>query len=207
MRRVRVSAENGFTLIEMMISFSLFTVVTVIFLTTLTSVQKAAIRQSANSVNNDQARLAMIELDREIRSGNVLYDPATESPSGFVLRVYTQSNANTRTPSPGYVCRLWQITTAGQLKTRTWPPLQPEDASDWVIVADGIVNRMRSPAVTAFSRSDPSSATGGRIVNITLLVNSDYADHPGETVRIQQSITGRNTSYGFPVNVCSQTPS
>jgi len=195
------------TLPELMISMSIFAFVVMIFISTLASIQKATGRQSADSINNDNARLAMIELDREIRSGNVLYDPATESPAGFVLRIYTQSNANTRTPSPGYVCRLWEVTTGGVLRTRSWPPLQPEDASGWVTVAEGIVNRLTSPTVAAFSRSDPASATGGRVVNITLLVNNEYALHPNETVRIQQAITGRNTSYGFPVNVCSQTPS
>jgi type II secretory pathway pseudopilin PulG len=208
MLRMRLRHEEaGMSLAELMVSMSVFTVVVVIFLSTLTSVQQATVRESANSVSNDQARLAMTEFDREIRSGNVLYDPATESPAGFVLRIYTQSNANTRTPSPGYVCRLWQITTDGLLQTRTWPPQQPENASDWLTVATGIVNRMESPAVSAFSRSDPNSATGGRIVNIVLLVNSDFAHHPESTVRIQQSITGRNTSYGFPVNVCSTLPS
>jgi prepilin-type N-terminal cleavage/methylation domain-containing protein len=199
--------ESGFTLVEMMIALSMFTVVTVIFLTTLSEVQSATVRETADSVNNDQARLAMIELDREIRSGNVLYDPASETPSGFVLRIYTQSNANIRTPSPGYVCRLWRITTAGDLQTRYWPPNDPSQATQWITVASGIVNRTVSPPVTAFSRTDPASATGGRVVNITLLVNGNYAAHPTETVRIQQAITGRNTSYGFPVNVCSSTPS
>jgi prepilin-type N-terminal cleavage/methylation domain-containing protein len=199
--------ESGMTLPELMIAMSIFAFVVMIFITTLASIQRATARQSADSINNDAARLAMIELDREIRSGNVLYDPASESPAGFVLRIYTQSNANTRTPSPGYVCRLWEVTTGGVLRTRTWPPLQPEDASDWVTVAEGIINRMKSPTVAAFSRSDPASATGGRVVYITLLVNNDYSAHPNETVRIQQAITGRNTSYGFPVNVCSQTPS
>jgi type II secretory pathway pseudopilin PulG len=124
--------EGGMSLAEVMVSMSVFTVVVVIFLSTLTSVQQATVRESSNSVNNDQARLAMLEFDREIRSGNVLYDPATENPAGFVLRIYTQSNANTRTPSPGYVCRVWQITTTGLLQTRSWPPLEPQNASDWV---------------------------------------------------------------------------
>jgi hypothetical protein len=44
-------------------------------------------------------------------------------------------------------------------------------------------------------------------VNITLLVNNSYATRPNETVRIQSAITGRNTSFGFPTDVCSSTPS
>src|ERR671937_1558676 len=140
LRRIRHD-ERGMTLVELLVSMSIFTLVVVIFLTTLSAVQRTTNRQTADSVNNDDARLAMIELDREIRSGNVLYDPATETPSGFVLRIYTQSNANTRTPSPGYVCRLWQVTSDGKLQTRTWPPLDPADATPWLTVTTGIVNR------------------------------------------------------------------
>jgi prepilin-type N-terminal cleavage/methylation domain-containing protein len=207
MLRMRLRDEEaGMSLAELMVTMSVFSVVVVIFLTTLATIQRTVVREDADSVNNDQARLAMLEMDREIRSGNVLYDPAAESPSGFVLRIYTQSNANTRTPSPGYVCRLWQITSDGKLQTRSWPPSQPDNAGAWITVATGIVNRVVSPAVTAFSRSDPTSATGGRIVYITLLVNNQYSTHPNETVRIQQAITGRNTSYGFPADVCSGTP-
>lgn len=203
-RRARDQAGMG--LGEVMISMTVMVIVMVILFSTLSSVQKLASRTDSKGVNNDQARLAMIQLDREIRSGNVLYDPAAESPSGFVLRIYTQSNANIRTPSPGYVCRLWRINDDEELQSRYWPPNQPEDASPWITVATGIVNRITSPAVTAFARSDVNSATGGRVVNIVLMVNGAYDKRPEETVRIETSITGRNTSYGFPVNVCSSTP-
>lgn len=198
--------EAGMSLAELMITMSIMGLVVMIFITTMISIQRAVVRTDAHSVNNDQARLAMIEMDREIRSGNVLYDPASETPAGFVLRIYTQSNANIRTPSPGYVCRLWQITDDGLLQTRSWPPGQLDEASAWVTVATGVVNRVVSPTVPAFTRSDPTSATGGRIVFVTLLINNAYAKHPTETVRIQQAITGRNTSYGFPQDVCNGIP-
>jgi hypothetical protein len=204
--RSRLGEESGMGLGEVMISMTVMVVVIAILLSTLTAVQKLASRTDSKGINNDQARLAMIQLDREIRSGNVLYDPATESPSGFVLRIYTQSNANIRTPSPGYVCRLWRVNDEEELQSRYWPPNQPEDATPWITVATGIVNRIMSPTVTAFSRTDVASATGGRVINIVLMVNNAYDSRPEETVRIETSITGRNTSYGFPVNVCSSTP-
>jgi type II secretory pathway component PulJ len=211
-RRLRIDhgRQDGMSLAEVMVTMTLMMIVILTFTTILASIQRAVSHNDSRAINNDQARLAMIELDREIRSGNVLYDPATETGTGlvagFALRIYTQSNANIRTPSPGYVCRLWQITADGKLQTRYWPPNQPEDASGWLTVATGIVNRMMSPTVMAFSRSDPTSATGGRIVYIDLRVNNNYATRPTETLKIQAAITGRNTSYGFPADVCSGTP-
>ncbi len=198
--------ERGITLPELMVTMIIMSIVIVTFMTILAAIQRAVDKTDSRAVNNDQARLAMIELDREIRSGNVLYDPANETDPGFVLRIYTQSNANIRTPSPGYVCRLWQVTGNGDLQTRSWPPLQPQNASSWITVATGIVNKRVSPSVPAFTRSSPTSATGGRVVFITLLINNRYSTRPNETVRIQSAITGRNTSYGFPQDVCSQNP-
>lgn len=201
--------ERGLSVAELMVSTSIMALVAVVLVTTLGVVQRVVSHTDSRGVNNDQARLALIELDREIRSGNLLYDPADETlapGAGFVLRIYTQSNANTRTPSPGYVCRLWRIADDETLQTRYWPPGQPAEATNWLTVATGIVNRVVSPQVTAFSRSDETSATGGRVINVTLLVNNNYTNRPNESVRIQTSITGRNTSYGFPVDVCSDIP-
>jgi prepilin-type N-terminal cleavage/methylation domain-containing protein len=208
--------EEGFTLVETLVSMAIFAVVLVIFLTTFTVVQTAAQREEDKSRNNDQARLAMEELDREIRSGNVLYDPASEILPGLMLRIYTQSNAPTRRSLPdyasGYVCRLWRIDESQELQTRYWPQNHPEKASPWRTVASGIVNGLVAGSGScsetnscAFSL-DQDPNTYDRTVEIMLLVNEDHAHHPEDTVRIESSITGRNTSYGFPANVCSETP-
>jgi len=203
--------EEGFTLVEMMIAVALLGVVLAIFLTTFAAVQTAASREDQRSRNNDQARLAVEELDREIRSGNVLFDPAKENQgitscagcvAGYTLRVYTQSNYPTR----GSVCRLWRITDAGDLETRYWPALPPgsiSGATPWMTVASGIANAQAKPPVPAFSLEP----TLERTVDIFLLVNADYTRHPEETVRIQVSVTGRNTAQLFPENVCLKVPS
>ncbi len=204
LRRLR-SGERGMSLPELMVAMFILAFVLIVFLSTLAVVQKAAQRQGRRSENNDRARLAVEQLDREIRSGNVLYDPATEDPAGFVLRIYTQSNAPTREPSPGYICRLWQITEDQDLRTRTWPPGQPAAATPWRTVATGIVNRITDPAQIAFEIDD-DPYKGQRTVDVVLLVNGAFARYANETVRIEASISGRNTSYGFPQGVCSETP-
>lgn len=207
--------ERGMSLIEVMVAMAIMGVVLVVFLSIFASVQSAVSREDDKTRNNDQARLAMEELDREVRSGNVLYDPSMETgpPSGvptctgcvpgFTLRIYTQSNANTRQPAPGYECRLWRITDAQELQTRFWTPGQSNDASTWSTVATGIVNRIvPSGPVTAFALTSDYANKFDRTIDITLLVNNDWAHHQGDTVRIELSITGRDTTYGFPATVC-----
>ena len=207
MRRIARLArrEDGMSLVELLVAMMILGIVAAVFATTLSSVQRVVSQTDSRTQNNTQARLAIEELDREIRSGNVLYDPGSGADAFYRFKIYTQSNAPTRDPAPGYVCRLWRITATYDLQTRFWPPAQPEDATEWRTVATGVVNRALSPAVPAFAL-DPDPNKGGRTVNIVLMMNNDLANRPNETVKIQSSLTGRNTSYGFPISVCNSEP-
>lgn len=197
--------ETGLSLVELLVAMMMLGIVAAIFSTTLASVQRVVGETDSRTTNNTQARLAIEELDREIRSGNVLYDPGVGTDANYRFKIYTQSNAPTRDPSPGYVCRLWRITSTYELQTRFWPPGQPEDATAWRTVSTGVVNRALSPEVPAFTLdTDPNK--GGRVVNIVLMVNNDLDGRPNETVKLQAALTGRNTSYGFPVSVCNDEP-
>ena len=201
--------EDGFTLSELLVSMMVLSLALAMFFTTLASVQRSVAETDIRTRSNTQARLALQTLDHEVRSGNVLYDPATSVDPYFRFKIYTQANATTRQPSPGYTCRLWRITAAGELQTRWWEPAQsdPNDsASNWQTVATGIVNKQVAPTVPAF-QIDPDPNKGGRTVNVVLLVNEDLQrDLSTGNVKIQTSLTGRNTSYGFPTAVCATEP-
>src|SRR5439155_24090766 len=108
--------EDGMTLVELLVAMFILGIVLLVFTTVLASVQTAVNRQDSLNQTLDQARLSVEELYRELRSGNVLYDPALENAPagtpgriascsgclpGYTLRVYTQTNADTRAAS-GY---------------------------------------------------------------------------------------------------------
>lgn len=197
----RLGEERGFTLVELLVTMFILGIVMVIFGTTLASVQRAAAREDKLSRANDAARLAIQSLDREIRSGNVLYDPSIEVPAYYAVRVYTQSNAPTRA---GYVCSMWMINNQQELINRRWDPADPNGtATPWRVVATGVVNMVLGER--AF-QLDADPMKGDRTLDITIAVNTDYAHYPTQTVRIQAALTGRNTSYGYPVSVCATTP-
>ena len=77
-------------------------------------------------------------------------------------------------------------------------------ARPWRVVATGIVNRTLGEAAWTL---DSDSLKGGRTLNVVYAANNDLTHLPGQTVRVQSSLTGRNTSYGYPANVCQTTPS
>jgi type II secretory pathway component PulJ len=193
------------TLLELMVTVALLSVVVGIFLSVLVSVQNHVAREERRSRANDQVRLAIQQLDREVRSGNVFRDPAAEPNNaglgqvggGMGLRIYTQANADTR---GGSRCVQWRI-TGGTLQARDWTVSWRTDGqvSGWRVVAEGIVNPSATPAFDL----DSSSVFGGRILNITFVANPGAGD---SDVVVRASVTGRNTQYGYPVSVCDDIP-
>lgn len=209
MKRLLHEDERGFTLPELAITISILVLVVATFLGVLESVNTAVGRQQERSISNDEARLAVERLDREIRSGNVLYDPGDEADPNYTLRIYTQANATTRTPS--FQCVQWTIQDQ-QLLRRFWPPGEPEDVSSWRLVAEHVVNAEPGVEVPAFTLDtlavgdNPSGDKGGRTVEIVLIIDPAPDDPTSNAVRIETSLTGRNTSFGFPVDVCDPAP-
>jgi type II secretory pathway pseudopilin PulG len=205
--RRRQSGERGMTVIEMTMTVALLSVVLGILFTVLVSVQNNLVRQTSRSNSNDQVRLAVEQLDREIRSGNVLYDPSAESDPthyifpGMSLRIYTQANATTRATSgaAGSRCVQWRIKydlarKNYELQRREWVQ-DSTTSTDWRVVADHLTNR-ESPTKPAFA-VDPAR----RIVNVSLVANDNTRN--GSNAQVDTTIEGRNTIYGYPNTVCA----
>jgi len=207
--RLRLLAdERGATVIEVAVTMIIMSIVMITFMTVMSSMQTATARQEGRVRRSDEARLALAQLDREIRSGNVLYDPVTESNAagdvvpGMSLRVYTQADAPNR--NPGNQCTQWRI-TGDTIQTRRWASSNPSGTvTEWWTVARNIVNRSVNPPVPAFSL-DSTAAYGGRIMNIRLVVDEEGDAADPEEYAL--SITGRNTQYGYPTNICATVPS
>jgi prepilin-type N-terminal cleavage/methylation domain-containing protein len=199
----RLRGERGMTLVELVVAMAILSIVMLVMTSTLASIQRAVVEEEVRGRLNDQARLALQSLDRLVRSGNILYDPVDESgndpygaATGYLFRVYTQAEqAENEDPR----CALWLVNDQQQLLYRTWPVLDPDAASDWTIVAEGVVNRdLAEPAFTL----DPT----GRTIAVEFHMNPDLADRPQATQVVQASLTGRNTSFGYPVQLCSTLP-
>jgi type II secretory pathway pseudopilin PulG len=194
--------QEGLSLVEVLVAVAILMVVLVTFLTVLYSVNTGLQVQQERSVANDQARQAIQRLDREVRSGNILYDPAGETLANYSFRIYTQTNYPTRAEMR---CVQWKINDSQELVRRSWPQGSPGSVTAWGVEAEEIVNRAVTPNVPAFALdSDPLKS--GRTVDVTLMLDVDPADSMQRTVKIQTSLTGRNTSYNYPTDACSPVP-
>jgi type II secretory pathway pseudopilin PulG len=202
--RVRLRDEDGLSLVELVVAMGILSIVMLVLTTTLTSIQRAVVEEDVRGRLNDQARLALQSIDRLVRSGNILYDPIDETgndpydgtAAGYLFRIYTQAE---QSENEDPRCALWLVNDQQQLMYRTWPVLDPGAASQWQVVADGIVNRdLGEPAFSL----DPA----GRTIAVEFHVNPDLADRPQATQVVEASLTGRNTSFGYPFQLCSTLP-
>lgn len=200
----RLRDERGLTLVELIVAMAILSIVMLVFTTTLTSIQRAVVEEDVRVRLNDQARLAVQSIDRLVRSGNILYDPVDEagndpydaSATGYLFRIYTQAQ---QTEGQDPRCALWLVNDDQQLLYRTWPVLDPDAASSWTVVAEGVVNRdLGEPPFTLDA--------AGRTIAVSFQINPDLAVRPEATQVVEASLTGRNTSFGYPVQLCSELP-
>jgi len=204
LRRRHLAGESGMTIVELSVSMLLLGIVTSAVIGVLLSVQTSFGKEIDRSGANDQARLAVQGLDREIRSGNLLYAP---TDGGMNLIVYTQTNATTR--NPGNRCVQWRI-SGTFLERRDWRTDWRDSGgvSDWRVVAEHVVNRAPpetpSTPVPAFVLDTSQASYGNRIMKVTILSNENAST--GKSVRITSSVTARNTEFGYPNEICADVP-
>jgi type II secretory pathway component PulJ len=207
--------ERGTTLVELIVSMSIFSFVMVLTLTALVDVQRDTQRVVSRDDAITQLRQGMAQIDREVRSGNVLYSPVNEvgvtpgcsgsltQPAGDCMRVYTQSNASQQ-------CVQWQLQEdvsrpgTARLRTRTWSPTWKVDGkvTSFRTVATGLLNR-KVDGEWPF-RLEATSATSQRVLKLSLLTNPK--DTSARAFAIESSISGRNTHYGRDTNICTPVP-
>jgi prepilin-type N-terminal cleavage/methylation domain-containing protein len=206
-RRIRTSSEAGFTLSELIVAMAILSIVLLVFTTTFASIQRAVSDEQVRSLNNDNVRLALENLDRIVRSGNVLIDPAiadtdckASGSANQCLLAYTQANGTTAQPAR---CVQWRV-EGSTLQTRYWLPTPASKAATvttWRNVADGVLNLQTSPVTETFSL-DPDPLKQDRSVEILFLVGTSTEGLEGPIARVEASLTARNTSYGYLSDAC-----
>ncbi len=183
---------------ELVVAMAVCTVLIVVSLGVTFAMIKTTNAESVKSDANDAARLAVAQIERQVRSGNVLYDPQHDDTThDTTLRIYTQANAVEK-------CVEWKYDySAHTLLSRSWSTTWESDnqITAWRTIASNVVN---GPDVADQPFTlDPSSVYGGRLLNIDVLARVGDLSRPAE---VQASVTGRNTSYGYSKTVCNNPP-
>jgi prepilin-type N-terminal cleavage/methylation domain-containing protein len=201
-----LNAEDGFTLAELVVATAILSIVLLVFTTTFATIKRYVSEQQVRSINNDNVRLALENLDRLVRSGNVLTDPSIVNTdckatgSAYqCLVAYSQANGTTLLPAR---CIQWRV-DGTILETRWWEPGEKATTTTaWREVATGIQNLQTSPVTQTF-RLDPDPMKQGRSVEVLFIVGTGAGGIDGPVARVEASLTARNTSYGYLSDACA----
>ena len=219
-RRLRARGDRGMTLVELLVSMIIFSVAIALVYSAviLTLRWSQETQQSADAVT--ELRQALAQIDRQVRSGNVLFSPEDEdlvvatcldggagSDAGTCMRIFTQSNGDEK-------CVQWRIIpdmTAGggtvhRLESRSWELdwTTGGSVSGWSVIARDIhFDAAASPATPMPFTLDTPGTYRERTLRVHLEVMDARQDRP---VEINSSLTGRNTTYGYDSGQCATPP-
>lgn len=206
--------DDGWTLPELVISMSIFIGLLSIVFTILISVSQQAGDNLARTRQVEQLRLGLMQIDRQVRSGNVISNPAGETTvgsgvaPGYSLRVYTQADGV-------FQCAQWRViftagSDRGRLEYRSWDPhyLSTGIKTDWRIVARDLVDQRTSSgtALLPFTNEAAAGGSSAQSVRVSLWVKDRKASKKGKASAVSSVLTGRNTVFGYPSDECANIP-
>jgi len=207
---VRGRDQRGFTLVELLVVMLIFGIIMTVIMTIVIRVSYSAADNMARASQVQNAELGLMQIDRQVRSGNVILDPANEDsehsdvPEGYSLRVFTQTDGV-------HQCVQWRVrldpaTDRGALEYRSWDPdwrslgMTPDE---WATVARDLVpNPSGNPPFARAGTSTGDDATSS--VDVTIFVQAERTR--SAPTAVSTTLTGRNTIYGYPIDRCDDVP-
>jgi len=213
MRRSRVTRDGvrdvGYTLVEALVVMMIFGVVFAIIMGILIQVSYSTADNMTRISQVRNAELGLMQIDRQVRSGNVILDPSNETEPnsgvepGSSLRVFTQTDGV-------HQCVQWRVNAnddgRGVLEYRSWEPNWEElglEVTEWAVVArDLVADPNGSQPFTRSGHSDTNAETSS--VDVAIFVQAERARSSATAVRT--TLTGRNTVYGYPIDRCDNVP-
>ena len=210
-RTMRESArpDSGMTLVELLVSMIVFSVAIAMIMTAVIAVMGVTKEAQGASDAIFSTRQALATIDRQVRSGNVLFSPADEvayvstcqdmgTNKGSCMRIFTQSNGSEK-------CVQWQMAADGtgtyQLQMRSWETTWQTGGA---VTGWGVVARGLTMAAAPFELDvGPGNIYGERLLKVHLVARNTES---GRDVAIDASISGRNTSYGYTGSQCTPVP-
>jgi len=217
--------DQGFTLSELLVSMTIFGLLMGFTFAILISIMYQSADTQSRALALTDMRLGISQIDRQVRSGDVILDPAAEPYSAagvdpfYSMRILTQEDGKAR-------CAQWRVIDHdgngfGNLEFRTWDPAYPSPAeyTPWGVVAHNIVDVGVHPtSVLDIEEDDPSTwppfwvdmvgggATQAQFVRVTLRLKAPGGDPDSIPASVTTVITGRNTVFGYPSTSCSHIP-
>jgi type II secretory pathway pseudopilin PulG len=217
--RLKESRDHGYSLTERLLSMMIFSILMALIFGLFITMTYQASDNLGRTRAVEQARLGLSQIDRQVRSGNLILNPAAEglAVSGvephYSLRILTQEGGAEK-------CVQWRVFDQNSdgfsnLEFRSWDP-GPVNVEGWSVVAQNLVG----PEPETIEADDPESwppfwvddssggSTDAQSIQITLRMLDPKADADSKPIPLTSTVTGRNTVFGgYGSNYCSPVPS
>ena len=212
------TGEDGFSMIELMISLAIGMVVLALVLVSLTTFLQTGYNGVATGQAADNMALVMTVIRRQVINADVLYNPATEGtnagatiPAGFSLRMLTAGARTTASPHTTLAtatvptCVQWRLLKTGSLQDRSWPTGRTTAARPWHTAATGIVNTR--PGTPPFVL-DTTGAYQHRVVKLSFSL-PETTKSSGTALVVKSSVTALDAQFFNPTagQYCGSVPS
>jgi type II secretory pathway pseudopilin PulG len=188
--------EAGFTLIELIISTSIFLTIMGIITAAVVSMMSQTRREAGQSDNLDSARKIFQNLDKTARYANAITTPGIGSDGGSYVE-YRTGNTNLQ-----QTCWQWRyLPSTGVVSQRHWsPPLigtGAVSATAWIQEGNGVSLNGSTPI---WSVTSPSAT------HQTLAVNfkTTHGGGPAISQNNLATYTAANTSSQTVTSVCTE---
>ncbi|MGF1647483.1 MAG: type II secretion system protein J [Kineosporiaceae bacterium] len=187
--RHRWAGDGGFTLVELVVAMSIFTVVVVISLAALRSMATTTVRTTQVADARVEADRLYNRLDKIVPYAAAV-NPAGQAAGDWWVELRTDVAAGGQAP------RCWQLrldVPDAELRLRSWPPGAPAAVSSWTTVASGAAVRDGVPPFALRAADD-------RVARQRLVVAVDIGLPGAPPYPLDSTFTARNTSGATPTN-------
>ncbi len=191
LRAVR-RADDGLTIVELVIAMSIFTIVLIIFFGALISMSQTTSQAQQRVDASNAVRAAFTTMDRQVRYASSINRPV-ESGSG---KWYVEFELTELPDDQDPLCYQWQFDDdAGTISYRTWREDGVSSVSDWVGVAWDVGSTDGGSPFTFVAAGD------GRLRQ-TLSIRLNVLSTSGEQLtELSTEFVARNSSSGSDTNV------
>jgi prepilin-type N-terminal cleavage/methylation domain-containing protein len=181
--------EKGMTIVELLIAMSLLLIAAAIFGTALSTSFTVTKDFEGVAASNDSARLALKQIDRELRSAESIAEPLPCTASNtldFVTRAYTGSEKTQQ--------HIVYELVDGALRRSA------DGGSMWRTVIDDVVNESTEPLFETQGAAG-GTPSEGKVVTITIWTDADPTDRIARRLA-ETEVSGRNIWTPKPGGSC-----
>lgn len=190
-------ADDGFTLVELLVSMFLFLIVLAL-VASATLVMEHGLRKSQGQSDNlDASRKVLLLLDRQVRYANAITQPGVgATPTATYIE---WQSGDTNQPQ---TCTQWRYDSAGAtLAYRTWQVPTVTGATvtptAWVTEAFGVTKVGSTPVFTTTALPVNTAAPSGTTANhasVSVAFAVTHGARPSTTSATQVTLTAVNTT-------------